>query len=406
MTMHNATEPDIADLLHQMEDSVREFAGARSLPNSVYTSERFFEFEKNAIFFKEWLALGHQNQIPNPGDYFTVQILDEPLIVVRQQDGSIKVLSATCQHRGHPLVFDCQKEQTGNVPGFVCPYHAWSYQLDGRLRGAPEMSQTVSLSQQRQDTSLPELKVELFHGFIFANFDPDAAPLRPTLDKADAELSHYDFADMAVMPTLLHNYPWNWKISLENGLEPYHTSYVHKGYHEIAPAQNARFTAWDDWNAGENYVTHITYFDGKRKDAAFNPSGRAQFPIIEKLTEEERSRTVFSAVPPTLFICLLPDQAFTFRIFPRTVNSIDLLLNFYYPKKTTELPNFNWMRQVQISSTGTFGDQDEVTNKTMQQAFKSRFAPRGRYSHLESILPQFNRWLLEKYRSYATMAAE
>jgi phenylpropionate dioxygenase-like ring-hydroxylating dioxygenase large terminal subunit len=408
MTNYSTAEPGISDLLRQMETSVRDISGARSLPSSLYTSERFFAFEKNAIFFKEWLALGHQNQIRNPGDYFTVQILDEPLIVARQQDGSIKVLSAICQHRGHPLIFDCQKEQTGNAPGFVCPYHAWTYQLDGQLRGAPEMSQTVPLAQQRRDTHLPELKVEIFHGFIFANFDLDAAPLRPTLDKADAELGNYDFADMEVMPTLLHNYPWNWKISLENGLEPYHTSYVHKGYHEVAPAQNAAFTDWDDWKEGENYLTHITWFDGKRKDSAFNPTGKAQFPIIGKLTEEERSRTVFSAVPPTLFICLLPDQAFTFRIFPRTVNSIDLLLNFYYPKATTELPNFDWMRKIQVSATSMFGDQDEVTNATMQQAFKSRFAPRGRYSHLESILPQFNRWLLEKYRGYgpASAAAE
>lgn len=398
--MTTAATPNIAveDLLRQMEASAQDFGSAKSLPSSVYTSESFFEFEKEAIFFKEWLALGHQNQIPRAGDYFTVQILDEPLIVVRQQDLSIKVLSAICQHRGHPLIFDCQKEQAGNVPGFVCPYHSWAYQLDGQLRGAPEMSRTIPLAQQRSDTHLPQLKVEIFHGFIFANFDPDAAPLRPTLDKADAELRNYDFADMVVMPTLLHHYPWNWKISLENGLEPYHTSYVHKGYHEVAPARNAVFTDWNDWKTGENYLTHITYFEGKRKDAAFNPTGNAQFPIIGKLTDEERTRTVFSAVPPTLFICLLPDQAFTFRIFPRTVGSIDLLLNFYYPRATTELPNFDWMRKMQVSATSMFGDQDEVTNTTMQRAFKSRFAPRGRYSHLESILPQFNRWLLEKYR--------
>ena len=147
MTMQMVKEPDIAQLLRQMEVSVQDIGGARSLPSGVYTSERFFEFEKNAIFFKEWLALGHQNQIPNPGDYFTVQILDEPLIVVRQQGGSIKVLSATCQHRGHPVIFDCHKEQKGNAPGFVCPYHAWTYQIDGQLRGAPEMSRTVALAE-------------------------------------------------------------------------------------------------------------------------------------------------------------------------------------------------------------------------------------------------------------------
>src|ERR1700755_3031338 len=101
MTIYSAAEPSISDLLLLMEGSLGEVSCAKSLPNSVYTSERFFEFEKNAIFFKEWLALGHQNQIPHPGDYFTVQILDEPLIVTRQQDGSIKVVSGVRQQRGH-----------------------------------------------------------------------------------------------------------------------------------------------------------------------------------------------------------------------------------------------------------------------------------------------------------------
>src|SRR5690606_11985325 len=121
---------------------------------------------------------------------------------------------------------------------------------------------------------------------------------------------------------------------------------------------------------------------------AFNPTGRAQFPILKNLTEEERRRTVFSAVPPTLFFCLLPDQAFTFRVFPRSADKLDLFLNFYYRKDTVALPKFDWMRSVQVSSTGTCGDQDELTNNTMQKAFRSQFAPRGRYSHLESILPE------------------
>ena len=400
------SDVNIDELLKMMEASIKDFTQARSLPSEFYTSEAFFEFEKQAVFSKSWLALGHQNQIPNPGDYFTVEIIDEPLLVVRQNGGSIKVLSAICQHRGHPLIRDCAEEKTGNCVTFSCPYHAWSYRLDGKLRAAPEMGMTIPITQQREDTALPELKMELFHGFIFANFDMNAAPLAPTLAKADEELRHYNFADMQVMPTLAHqNYPWNWKITLENGLEPYHTSYVHKGFHEIAPAENARFSEWDDWQEGENYLTHSTYFEGMRQDAAFNPSQKAQFPILKDLTDEERRRTIFSSVPPTLFFCLLPDQAFTFRVFPRSVGSIDLLINFYYPKETTELPNFDWMRKVQISSTETFGEQDEETNMTMQKAFKSRFAPRGRYSHLEKILPEFNRWLYETYSRHLNKAS-
>ena len=387
--------PFVARLVEKLEASARPYAEAATTPKEIYTSEEFFEFEKQTIFSKEWLGLGHQNQIPNAGDYFTVEIADEPLIVVRQPDSSIKVLSAICQHRGHPVLFDCAKERVGNAATFSCPYHAWTYKPDGRLIGAPEMSDTLSIDELRAATRLPELRVEIFHGFIFANFDPDAAPLAPTLKKADAELKNYNLADMHVVESARFTYPWNWKISLENGLEPYHTSFVHRGYHEMAPASNARFAGWEDWERGDNYVTHPTYFT--QIDGGFNPTGKAQFPIIEGLTEDERSRTVFSAIPPTIFICLMPDKAFTFRIFPRSVDKIDLFVNFYYPKSSVRKPNFEWLHSVQAASTHTFGEQDEVTNMTMQKAYKSRFAPRGRYSHLESILPEFNRWLYEKY---------
>lgn len=403
---HAAMTAKVAQLLGEMEQSVRNFDEARSLPPEIYTSEKFYEFEIETLFSKCWLGLGHQNQIPNAGDYFTVEIADEPLIIVRQRDESIKVLSATCQHRGHPLLFDCKSEQRGNCSAFTCPYHAWTYGPDGRLTGAPSMSKTLPLKELRATTKLPELKVELFHGFIFANFDGDASPLAPTLTKADEELRNYNIAEMVVAPTVIYeNYPWNWKISHENGLEPYHTTFVHKGYHEMAPASRSKFTDWEDWKEGDCYITHPTYF--LNLDGGFNPRGKANFPILENLTEDERHRTVFSSIPPTLFICLMPDQVFTFRIFPRAVDRIDLFLNFYYPTTTTEMPHFEWARDIQKASTGAFGDQDEVSNTVMQKAYRSRFAPRGRYSHLEAILPQFNRWLLEQYkRCAADLSAE
>ncbi len=394
--------PEVRRIVEAMVDSVRQYNdNARSLPSAAYTSQEFYEFEKEAIFMKSWLALGHQNQIPKAGDYFTVEIADEPLIVVRQKDMSIKVLSAICQHRGHPLIFNCEEEKTGNCAAFTCPYHSWTYDINGGLRGAPQMGKTIPIAQQREDTHLPELKVELFHGFVFANFDPHAAPLAPTMAKADAELRNYHFEDMVVQPTqsFLDN-PWNWKITLENGLEPYHTDYVHRGIHEGAPAENAQFSDFQDWKEGDNYVTHLTWYEGKIPNSALNPLGKIIFPALKDLSDEERSRVIFSAAPPTLFFCLLADQAFTFRVFPRAANRMDLLVNFYYPKETTQLRNFQWMRQMQVATTGAFGEQDDLTNKTMQKAFKSRFAPRGRYSHLEAILPEFNRWLFQNYTRY------
>jgi phenylpropionate dioxygenase-like ring-hydroxylating dioxygenase large terminal subunit len=383
-------------LVDQMEQSTRPLAEARALPPACYTAEEFFAFEKEAIFARTWLCLGHQNQIPNPGDYFTITVIDEPLLVVRDHDGAIRVLSAVCQHRGHPVATG-----HGTCTQFRCPYHSWAYALGGELLAAPEMDRTVPLAELRREVRLPALRVELWHGFIFANLDPDAAPLGPTLAKLDRELAGYDVERMAVMPSVdVPDLAWNWKITHENALEPYHTQFVHKGYHEMAPASMATFIEWDP---DDGQIMHPTYF--RELDGGLNPTGKALFPIIEGLTEEQRRRTIFASVPPTLFLSLKPDQVFTFLVLPQAVDRLTLRINFYFPESTTKMRTFRWAYQTQIACTKTFGEQDGATNANLQRGMRSRFAPRGRYCHQEATLPQFSRWLVRRYRAGLEAAA-
>ena len=388
-------DPEVAKILADMEASTLDIAEARSMPPAAYTSPAFYTFEKEALFGRTWLCVGHQNQIANNGDYFGITVADEPLLIVRRANGEIGAMSAICRHRGHPI---CQfdDDRQGNTRTFQCPYHSWTYDLEGQLIGAPDMERTVDPDVLAAETHLPTLAVELFHGFIFVNFDLEAAPLSSTLGKLDAELSNYDIADMVVMPTQTDaDLPWNWKIMHENGLEPYHTSYVHAGYHDMAPAHLSTFI---EWNAGDGQVMHPTGF--VHKDGGFNPRKTAPFPIIPTLSEEQRQRTIFGSVPPTLFFCLMPDQVFTFLILPQGPETMTLLLNFYYPQSTVDGEHFAWAYQGQHSITNIFGQQDERTNAMLQKGMRSRFAPRGRYSHLEGTLPQFNRWLMERFNEH------
>ncbi len=124
--------PFVRDILGRIEASAGTVDRAISLPPECYTSDEWYEFEKRAIFDREWMALGHVSFIPSPGDYFSINIVDEPLLVVRGKDGAIRVLSAVCRHRGHVL-----GEAKGNVDGFTCPFHGWSYDCDGTLTSAP-----------------------------------------------------------------------------------------------------------------------------------------------------------------------------------------------------------------------------------------------------------------------------
>ena len=164
------------DLLASLDTSVSEVATAATLPPELYTSDEFLGFEKEALFMREWLCVGRGERIPEPGDWFTVTLLEEPVIVARDKEGEVRAMSAVCQHRAMAVC-----EGQGNDTTFKGPYHHWIYGLDGRLLGAPAMERTDDFD--KGEWGLPQLRVEEWMGFVFVNFDPDASALAPTLDR-------------------------------------------------------------------------------------------------------------------------------------------------------------------------------------------------------------------------------
>ncbi|MET0699393.1 MAG: aromatic ring-hydroxylating dioxygenase subunit alpha [Mycobacterium sp.] len=390
----NPLIPEVREILAALDRTSTDYTEARTMPASVYTSEAFYEFEKEAIFAREWLCLGHISQIPEEGDYFTIQVADEPLIVVRSANGVIRVLSSICQHRGYPVTVDGEK---GNTKQFRCAYHYWAYGLDGKLVAAPEMSRSCPLAELRAETALPELKVEIWFGMIFANMDPQAEPLAPRLTKLAPEMEAYDVGSLTAINHLEYkNQPWNWKGMHENALEPYHTSFVHMGYHDIAPASMAEFTEWDD---ADGQVMHPTNY--RYKDAGFNPTGKAILPILPGLNDLRRSRVMFASVLPTVFFALSPDQVFYFLITPEAAGRMTLRMAWLFPESSLKAPGFEWAFEMQNAVNAVINDQDVYSNTRMQAGQQSRFTKRGRYSWQEGTLPQMNRWLTLRYLSYA-----
>jgi nitrite reductase/ring-hydroxylating ferredoxin subunit len=387
--------PTVADVVARLDACVGDTRTARTLPGVCYTSEEFFAFEKEAIFFREWLCLGHHSSVPAVGDYFTVTVADEPLVVVRGDDGAVRVLSAVCQHRGHPVAAG-----SGTCKQFRCPYHWWTYALDGSLLAAPEMRHTVALPELRAEVSLPELRVELWHGLIFANFDPEAAPLGPTLWRLERELAGFGVEDLVATPAeSVGERPWNWKLHHENALEPYHTQFVHRGYHEMAPAGMARFWGFEE---DEGVVMHPTYFDNVLGgvDGGMNPMGMAISPVIPGLSDEQRRRVVFGSIPPTLFLSIFPNYVGLSILLPQSAGVTTGRRHLLYPKGVAEDPRWEWIHACEEAFDDIAGAQDAATTSTLQRSLRSRFAPSGRYSHQEATLPQFNTWLVRRYRRH------
>ena len=379
-----------ADVLDSMKSSVVDVSDGRYMPPYVYASEEWFEFEKAAVYDRSWLCVGRLDLLRQPGDYYTVTINDDPLMVVMDDEGQVRVMSSVCQHRGHLLAEDSGNAETGL---FRCPLHHWSYDLKGRLRHAPEMGRTNDFS--RSDVCLPQLKVELWQGFVFAHFDDDAPPLAPTLAKLEAEMANYDVANMVSLPPMdIEGYPWNWKVMLENFMEPYHNAYLHKGIHDFALGHG-----FVDHTPDENVIMHPTGFD--RELGAFNPLHKALLPEIEGLSDQQRRQVMFAMIPPMMPLGLVPDHMFYFLVLPHGANQITIRVGLCFPPESLQVRNFGKIVDWIVDGIMMYNDQDVEADTSVQKGLRSRFAPRGRFSWKETTVAQLNRWLHKRYAEYA-----
>jgi len=374
--------------LDEFNASVGTVTTSRSLPPQAYTSAEFYEFEREAIFAREWFCVGRAEQVPSAGDYVTVTIAGEPLVMVRRADGGISVLSAVCQHRGSLVA-----QGDGNCGRFLrCPYHWWTYDLDGRLVTAPQMHRVDEF--ERDDHALPRLAVEMWNGFVFASMDPDAPPLGPRLEPLASYLANYHLGTLVTTtPVVTTGHPFNWKLMIENGIEPYHATYLHHGMFDAPKERNYGTLEVDSGDAIVSVVNHGFV------DAALNPTYRPYFPIIETLSDEDRRRFGFATIPPNLMLGWQSDLVFWFLVLPTSVSTLDLRWGYLLPESTHRMSVFEQLLDLTHTGIEGYNAQDLPMAEVMQVGLGSRFAPRGRYSHEEDVLVRFNRWLLQRYRA-------
>jgi phenylpropionate dioxygenase-like ring-hydroxylating dioxygenase large terminal subunit len=371
---------------------------SQQLPPEVYTDPEFFDWEREAIWFRSWVCVGRADQVPEPGDYYSIDLMGEPLLVLRDRDGQVQVLSAVCPHRGNTVATG-----EGNCGHALrCAYHFWSFDLDGRLIGAPEMRDVVDIEVLRGDTRLPAASVEIWHGFILANFDPAAEPVGPTLAAADSELAAYGVGTMrSTRPVKIPDMPWNWKILQENFMEAYHLTYLHQGSHDFAPSD---LTSVQEFIDGENVIIRSAGF--LKMDGSLTRDGwgwPAVFPILDGLSDEQRTRVLWVAILPNMFIGLCPDMVLSYMMVPKAADRMELWTSYLLPPDRFDDPLIEEKCAELTAGSTTVVNQDVMVNTAVQVNLRSRFTPTGRLSSKERILGMFHRWLAGRYRSYTPL---
>jgi phenylpropionate dioxygenase-like ring-hydroxylating dioxygenase large terminal subunit len=394
--------PVVEALLEEVAELDTAAVQERMLPAGCYTAPEFFAFEQAEVFSRTWICVGRIEQVAEPGDCLATEVAGEPVLVVRGEDCTIRALSAICRHRGE--IIPCPEKGKA----LRCPLHFWTYDLEGRLAGAPRMGDAETMQQLRQTVRLPTLGLELWHGFIFVNLDPQAAPLAPSLAKLEPLWPGYEATGLKALPPTMSDtpLPWNWKVQVENFTDAYHPEYVHIGTHDFAPSVMAgdgvRFTAMrPDDNAIVRSVPMRRPDGGMMKDGW---GEQAAFPAIATLPAEQRSRLTFAMLPPSLTLMFAPGTVAYTLIRPigaeATLAGSDRVTygGWLLPQSTLDLPDLG-ARCAAVSEGGTkIWAQDVPINRGMQAAKHSRFLPGGTYGPLETTLQQFNVWLLNAYR--------
>jgi len=374
--------------IDSLESSVGDLAKAETLPPACYTDPAFYELEKEALFNHEWLCVGREDWVRAPGDYFTTQIVGEPIVVARARDGAVRAMSAVCQHRAMLVA-----EGKGNARGFVCPYHHWVYGLDGHLVNAPAMERTVGFD--KASVCLPQFRIENWLGFLFINFDADAKPLAPRLAKVAEAIKGYDLANADSATTMTGQFTWNWKVMFENNNDGYHASKLHQGpLHDFVPSELATFPDSDPADAG-----FLRFNTTLHPDASFNPTQRAVLPVFPKLTEEDRSRMTFANVPPTLSLVLTSDLVIYLVLRATGPETMEQDTGILVAPGAMEDPSFPHRLEMIMTSAGKIIAQDMHVDSLVQVGLRSRFAVRSRYSWQEGAQGQFNNWLVPRYRA-------
>jgi phenylpropionate dioxygenase-like ring-hydroxylating dioxygenase large terminal subunit len=277
------------------------FEEARAMPPAVYTSEAFLEAELEHVFRREWLCVGRAGALAEPGDYAAWEIAGQPVAVVRDREGRLNAFSNVCLHRMSTLLHG-----RGRTRAIVCPYHAWTYNLDGSLRGAPAMSKNTAF--HREDYCLPKIRCEEWKGWVFVTLNPDAEPVAERLAEVGALIEDFGMEDY--VETFFESHVWdtNWKVLAENFMESYHLPVCHA-------ATIGGLSKLDEMVCPPGHPTfnyHTILKDDSLKIAIAHPSNT-------RLQGDRRRTTFLLSIYPSLLITLTPGYFWYLTLHPGAV---------------------------------------------------------------------------------------
>lgn len=355
------------------------FEEARAMPPSVYTSEAFLAAELERVFARDWICVGRASALAEPGDYVTHEIAGRSIVVLRDREGSLRAMSNVCLHRMSTLL-----EGRGRARTIVCPYHAWTYDLDGSLRGAPAMERNAGFC--KADYRLPAVRCEEWLGWVFVSLDPAAEPVAARL--ADLAEMVGDYGMEAYVETFYETHLWdtNWKVLAENFMESYHLPVCHA-------ATVGGLSRLEDMVCppGHDAFNHHTILKEGLPIAEAHPSN-------DRMAGERRRTTYLLAVYPALMITLTPGYFWYLTLHPHGPGQVRIGFGGGLAPEFVEDPDAEAHFAALKELLDRVNAEDRGCTEKVYRGVLSGLSAAGHLSHLERPNYDFARYLADRLR--------
>lgn len=367
-------------------DGIRKPAiEAVTLPPHCYTSPEFYRAEVQHMFMKVWNFIGRADRIPKAGNFFTLDYVGVPVIVVRGRDGAVRAFANTCRHRGARIVDGEMLDSVAWTGGFKCPYHGWVYGLGGELKGCPGMEQTVGFD--RNQYGLVPVRLETWGGFLFINFDEGAKPLMDYLGDLPEQYAAYDCENLRLTRVKVHEVECNWKIHIENAMEEYHLPSVHGKTLNLLHFEHFDVPAVGAWMAiRERHEGTRALLEEDRQHA---------FPMIPGIHGHAAEGTNYVCINPSTMLGMTIDCVWYIELHPLGPTRTRVVVGSCFPKATVERPDFAERAQYYYKRWDKSIAEDNHIARVQQGGMASPLARSGRLSSHEYLIPKLGKWWIE-----------
>src|SRR5438067_7973713 len=370
-------------------------SGAETLPQHYFVSPKIFAEELQKIFAANWVLVGHQSQLANPGDYFLTKVAGESLIVAKDQRSTIRAFYNVCRHRGSRLY----EEQNGHTAAIQCSYHAWTYALDGRLIGAPHMDETPGFN--KAEYPLKPARLGLWEGFIFVNLADCPIPLEEWFAPLAGKFSRWNLGALRSAKRIEYDVRANWKLMFQNYSECYHCLGVHPELSKISPYDSAETDLTEGPFLGgfmriakgrsltmSGMACALGIADSSRAhDHApardRNPSQEIENDYDHEHEQDGKNRVFYYSIFPNMLLSLHPDYVMVHQLRPESPARTLIFCNWFFHPEAFEREDFK--PEDAIEFWNMVNKQDWHVCELSQQGISSRGYVPGPYSARESI---------------------